>query len=287
LCQTGSLSKYFQSGVICDDDSKTTSYKSFFQPHGQINSLEDIGYKLPGIQRRPAIDEMHALFCDKVAVATWRACNSNKGNSFGRGVVIPKLATLNIWKPCPLHETYRTIAERKATPSTVTLTSDMECETCAFNDIEARCNLERDFKWYRLLTFRRQLGNCIHDLPTILPIKAIATTSKKFITNISSTDSVAQYISSDETHTQRISRLASAIVKRHRGTRTGPCHICSNANTAAKFWHASPITNPWPGIAADASLCQRCYQIFYRAVKRSVAPIFEDRHCNKGRPPDS
>ena len=112
----------------------------------------------------------------------------------------------------------------------------MECDSCAFDVIEGQCNLERELKWYRFLSFRAQLGNCIHDLPTAR-LQAVTDTckTKTFITNISSTDAESSDIDTAETHIQRISRLASVIVKRHRNTRAGPCHICNNSNTAAKF----------------------------------------------------
>jgi len=271
------------------------TYKSFFQPHGQINSLEDMGYKLPGINRRPAIHDMHAMFHDKVATVTWRACSNSTGNSFGRGIHIHKCSSLRIWTPCPLHETYRVIAERKdasitpVLPTSSEVNVDNECGFCASVAIESRCNVECDFEWYRFITFRAQLGNCIHDIPTAFYEGTATTTTKVYITNISSTDADITEISNSETNTERISRLAKGILARHRSTRSGPCHICNNINTAAKFWHASPITSPWPGIAADVSLCQRCYQVYYRAVKRGVAPIFADVHYDSayGRPPDT
>ena len=105
-------SKFYNCGVYIDDHTDIVSYKTCFQPHGQINSLEDIGHKLPGIQRRPAIHEMHPAYFDKVAIAIWHTCCSNSGNSFGRGVYIPKTASLNIWFPCPC--TRRTESLRNA-----------------------------------------------------------------------------------------------------------------------------------------------------------------------------
>ena len=174
-------------------------------------------------------------------------------------------------------------------PTIIEDDADHECGYCAFDAIELRCNFEREFKWYRFFTFRAQLGNCIHDIPTAIYKGTLTTTNKAFITNILSTDADIIGITNSETNTERISRLARGILARHRSTRSGPCHICNNINTAAKFWHASPITNPWPGIAADVSLCQRCYQVYYRAVKRGVAPIFADVHYDSayGRPPDT
>jgi len=218
-----------------------------------------------------------------------------RGHSFGRGVLIPRSSSLNIWVPCPLHETYRIIADRKeASDNNPDTGNDMECSFCALDIIEESIETERDRKWYRLLTFRRQLGNCIHDIPTA-PIR-VATetrntgtpTTDSFLTNVSSTDASIFEISSSETSTERISRLAKDILQRHRTARVGPCHICNNVNTAAKCWHVSPMSSPWPGIAADVPLCQRCYQIFYRAVKRGSAPVFADIHPGSayGRPPD-
>jgi len=278
-------SKFYKCGVHINDGTDVVAYKTFFQPHGQINSLEDIGYKLPGIHRRPAVHEMHPAYFDRVATAIWRTCCSNAGNSFGRGVLIPRSSSLNIWVPCPLHETYRIIADRKeASDNNPDTGNDMECSFCALDIIEESIETERDCKWYRLLTFRRQLGNCIHDIPTA-PIRVATETRNtgKHITNVVATDANICDITTEETNVQRISRLAKAIVNRQRNTRTGPCHICHSTSTAAKFWHASPISNPWPGIAADSALCQRCFQIFYRSVKRGVKPIFADIH---GRPPD-
>jgi len=167
-----------------------------------------------------------------------------------------------------------------------TIEGENECDICAIDAIEALCDVERVIKWYRLLSFNAQLGNCIHDLPSVRPTSTSMNNIHSSITNIISTDADFTVIA---TNTERISRLAKDILQRHRATRVGPCHICNNANTAAKCWHVSPMSNPWPGIAADVPLCQRCYQIFYRAVKRGAAPVFADIHASSayGRPPDS
>ena len=89
---------------------------------------------------------------------------ANCGNSFGRGVYI-KSSSINVWSPCPLHETYRTIAERKTytEPAGGNNSNDLECELCACDCIEDRCLHEWTFKWYRFISFSSQAKNCIHD----------------------------------------------------------------------------------------------------------------------------
>jgi len=152
------LSKYFSSGIVCEGSN--SSFKAFFKPYGQISSLSAFGYpKLPGFHRKPVLHNMSDKFSNIVAAASWRACMSSSGNSFGRGVYISS-TPLNIWTPCPLHETYRVIDKRKteaarssSSMNTISVdvhidnSSDYECNFCAIDIIEDRCQLESTFKW--------------------------------------------------------------------------------------------------------------------------------------------
>jgi hypothetical protein len=292
------LSKYFSSGIKYNGD--VIPYKTFFKPHGQINTLSTLGYsKLPGIHRRPILHILHDTFDSIVTANSWRVCMTDSGNSFGRGVYV-KGISLNVWTPCPLHETYRIIDKRKEQSASISASpevandgvndEDMECDFCAFDHIEAICLVERDFYWYRFFSYKGQISKCMHiyevregENNVIDKASASDAVIISSITNLVGTDASAIEMPTSETSIERISRLAKDIVNRHRVKKKGPCHICRSTTTAAKFWHTSPISNPWPGIAADMVLCQKCYQIFYRAVRRGVAPIFIDAHT---RPPD-
>ena len=297
------LAKYFSSGITIDNSN--IAYKVFFQPHGQISTLSSFGQtKLPGFHRKLILNDMHPNFMNIFYAAIWRACMSNSGNSFGRGVYIHS-SSLNIWTPCPLHEAYRVIANRKTNVASTTTTvdnnsvppiasnaciddveDDHECTICAIDYLDSICMRESTIKWFRLLSFGRQSNDCIHELNPFIDKPSssseAAHVSATTLTNITSTDANVGDLLFSETNVERISRLARDIINRQRMPRNGPCHICHSSTTAAKYWHASPISNPWPGIAADTSLCQRCFQIYYRAVRRGSTPIFADH----ARPPD-
>jgi hypothetical protein len=202
---------------------------------------------------------------------------TDSGNSFGRGVYV-KGIPLNVWTPCPLHETYRIIDKRKEQSASISASpevvndgvndEDMECDFCAFDHIEAICLVERDFYWYRFFSYKGQISKCMHiyevregDNNVIDKASASDAVIISSITNLVGTDASAIDMPTSETSIERISRLAKDIVNRHRVKKKGPCHICRSTTTAAKFWHTSPITNPWPGIAADMVLCQKCAKV--------------------------